>query len=316
MPQSVHNALLPNSGVTNQPTIPSGNLSVIDLTVNAGRTLDLTGGSLTVTGVLTMNGGNITVTGANLLTIGGGGSINRTTGSILGSIEKIYTSTGAFTYPVGTPTGHSPVAVNITALTTNPSNLRVSANDGTIPAIPPINDATTLDRYWTLTETGELTANVVFNYLLADVDGVETNYRTIRTFLTAANALPNGSPCPGAGSPCVDAGAHTITVNGIYTFSNWTAGEVAPVAANVSVSGRVLDAEGRAVSNAQISMIDGAGNIRLARTSPFGYFRFEEVEAGANYTFIIQHKRYEFTPQILTINEDVSEIIFVALTEE
>ena len=50
----------------------------------------------------------------------------------------------------------------------------------TAPANSPLNDATTLDRYWTLTETGDLTANLTFSYLVADVDGTESNYRIIR----------------------------------------------------------------------------------------------------------------------------------------
>lgn len=85
------------------------------------------------------------------------------------------------------------------------------------------------------------------------------------------------------------------------------------LAANVSVGGRVLTAEGRAVSNAQILMTDGNGNIQQARTSPFGYYRFDDVAAGATYTVNVVHKQYEFTPQIISVNEDLTELNFIAL---
>ncbi len=106
--------------------------------------------------------------------------ITRTSGVILGNIAKQFGATGSFTYPVGTPTGFSPVTANVTALAVNPSTLMVKANDGTAPAVPPLQDTTTLNRFWTLTETGDLTANVTFNYLQADVRGIEANYRTNR----------------------------------------------------------------------------------------------------------------------------------------
>ncbi len=310
-----HDVSIPAAGVINNPTISASDVSVNNLTLAAGRTLTINSNrTLNIAGVLTMNGNNIDASNG-VLALGTGATIVRTSGSVLGNFDKSFAATGAFVYHVGTATGYSPVNVNITALATNPSTLRVRANDGTAPATPPIADATSLDRYWTLTETGDLTANVVFNYLTADVDGNENNYRVFRVIGATAVGFPNAPPCPGAGSPCVDPGVNTITVNGLQTFSNWTAGELAPVAANVAVGGRIFDAEGRAVARAEIILIDANGNIRTARSNPFGYYRFEDVETGANYTINITHKQYQFTPQIISVTEDLQELNFTALPE-
>lgn len=85
-----------------------------------------------------------------------------------------------------------------------------------------------------------------------------------------------------------------------------------PTAANVSVGGRIFNANGTAVSNAQISMIDANGNVRQARSNPFGYYRFTEVAVGSTYTIIVGHKFYEFAPRVLSVVEDSETVDFVA----
>ena len=54
-------------------------------------------------------------------------------------------------------------------------------------------------------------------------------------------------------------------------------------AANVSVGGRVLSATGQAVFNARVVLADANGNTRVTYTSPFGYYMFENVQAGTYY---------------------------------
>ncbi len=85
-----------------------------------------------------------------------------------------------------------------------------------------------------------------------------------------------------------------------------------PSAASVSVAGRVLSAEGRGIAQARVSITDQNGTARTARTNSFGYFRFEAVGAGQIYTFDIRHKQYQFTPQTLPVNDDISDLNFIA----
>jgi endonuclease G len=90
----------------------------------------------------------------------------------------------------------------------------------------------------------------------------------------------------------------------------------APTAANVSVSGRVITQSGRGVRNVQIRMTDSNGNTRTAQTSTFGYYRFENVEAGETVVLSAQGgKRYTLaqTSLVRTVNEQISDADFVVV---
>jgi len=83
---------------------------------------------------------------------------------------------------------------------------------------------------------------------------------------------------------------------------------LAQTAANVNVSGRVLQTKGRGVANARVEMTDQGGNVRTARTNPFGYYRFNEVAVGETYIISAKHKNYEFDSQALAVNGSLSEV--------
>jgi subtilisin-like proprotein convertase family protein len=309
VPTAAHNVNIPSGGVPNQPTFGSGTTLVNDLTVGSGRSLSIENNStIVVNGLLTMSGNNIDATNG-LLSLTTNASVLHQSGHILGDVEKAFDGTGLFFFPVGTSTGFSPVQVNITALASVPSSLMVRANDGTVA---PLSDATTLDRYWTLTEVGDLTADVTFNYLQSDVDGNEASYRTTRVIGGSVTVFPNGQPCPGVGSPCVDASANTIFVGGLQVFSDWTASELAPTAAAVTVSGRVLTPEGRGLSRAVVTMMGADGTVRLSMSSAFGYFRFFDVPVGETYILSVRSKRYTFEPQVHNVMDEITDISFVA----
>lgn len=88
------------------------------------------------------------------------------------------------------------------------------------------------------------------------------------------------------------------------------------VAANVSVGGRVLtEKDGRPVTRATVTLTDQSGTTRTALTNAFGYFRFDDLEVGENYVFTVQHKLYEFAPRVISVNEDIGEIIFVPVSQ-
>lgn len=85
-----------------------------------------------------------------------------------------------------------------------------------------------------------------------------------------------------------------------------------PTAANVSVSGRVLTANGRTVHSAIITLTDQNGNTRTARSSSFGNFRFEEVEAGQLYIISVSSKHHQFAPQVIAVNEEITDLNLTA----
>lgn len=77
---------------------------------------------------------------------------------------------------------------------------------------------------------------------------------------------------------------------------------LAPTAADVTVSGRVVSASGRGIANASISLTDVKGNVRRVLTSTFGYYRFDDVRAGESYILSVQSKRFQFAKPSRVIN--------------
>ena len=210
--------------------------------------------------------------------------------------------TAATEYPVGTESGYSPVFAAVTALGQTPSNLAVRAVQGAQPNAPDPNLA--LKRYWTLTETGDLTANLTFNYLDKDVPtGVSENSFTLQKYEGGFTTIP----------ATIDTAANTATANGISQFSDWTL--LAPAgttAAGAAIGGRISNVKGRAVSGASVVLTDANGNTFTARTNGFGYYRFAEIPAGGTYIINARHKSYRFTPQIISLTGDLDGVDFVA----
>lgn len=91
--------------------------------------------------------------------------------------------------------------------------------------------------------------------------------------------------------------------------------QLTPTAANVSVGGRVSEANGRGISKASVSIADQNGHIRSALTNPFGYFRFEDVQAGRTYIVSVRSKQFQFAndTQVVLVHDDVTDLQFVAL---
>lgn len=85
-----------------------------------------------------------------------------------------------------------------------------------------------------------------------------------------------------------------------------------PTAAAVAISGRVTTREGNGIGNVLVQITDLAGSTWIARTGPFGYFRFEEVAVGQTYTVEVSSKRFSFASQSVTIYDEIHDLIFVA----
>lgn len=86
----------------------------------------------------------------------------------------------------------------------------------------------------------------------------------------------------------------------------------APTAATVSVSGRVLTPAGTGLRNAIVTLIDEAGTQRTARTSGFGYYRFDDVPAGGSVVVSVSSKIYRFEAQAFSVTGEVNNLNFTA----
>lgn len=83
-------------------------------------------------------------------------------------------------------------------------------------------------------------------------------------------------------------------------------------AAVASAGGRVMTASGRGIFNARVTLMDLSGNTRTAITNPFGYYRFDGIPTGGNYTIGVRSKSYTFTSQSMQINGNMSGVNFIA----
>lgn len=94
-------------------------------------------------------------------------------------------------------------------------------------------------------------------------------------------------------------------------FAAGTAGKLkpfAPTAADVSISGRVIDRGGRGVARVMLELADKAGNTLTARTNIFGYYAFDPVAAGQTYILTANAKNRRFTdnPRVVNALDDLT----------
>lgn len=112
----------------------------------------------------------------------------------------------------------------------------------------------------------------------------------------------------------ISATATNLTTLDTSEFSN--AKQVLnPTAAAVSVGGQVLTANGRGISGVRISLTDSNGFVRNVITNSFGFYRFVDVAAGETYVVTARHKSRQFMPQVVSVNEEMSEVNFIAESE-
>lgn len=88
----------------------------------------------------------------------------------------------------------------------------------------------------------------------------------------------------------------------------------APTAGDVTLAGRVTRADGRGISGARLMLTDDSGQVRSATTNPFGYYRFEGIEAGQAVVVRISSKRYMFTDpvRIISLGDSAFDVNFMA----
>lgn len=79
----------------------------------------------------------------------------------------------------------------------------------------------------------------------------------------------------------------------------------------VPVSGRVLNSNGQGVRNATVVITDSQGNRRTATTTSFGFYAFENVQAGGTYVFGVMSRRYRFASRVVNVTGPLTDVNFV-----
>lgn len=299
----------PRTGIIPAGTFSNGNIG--------GSTL---GGNIAFTGNLTLSG----VVNGNgfILALGCGATISGASPSnyFVGAMRKDFCAPGSFTFPVGDlpplrnsvqmgGPGFTPLTANVTALGIIPSSLTVTSFNATLAGLDPTRS---LDRNWSVIETGDLTADISFTYLPGDVNGNEADYRMFRRG-QVSNTITN--LCPGA--PCVNTGTDTMgPVTGLTEFGRFSAGEnLVPVAASIDIGGRVTTANG--VTGLPKVKVTISGSTltqpRTITTTPFGYYSFEDLPVGT-YVLTVESKQYTFSvpTRVITAEDNITNADFSA----
>jgi hypothetical protein len=153
-------------------TMPASPTTYENLQINNAGGITL-GGNVTAT-TLTLTDGALT-TGSNTLSIASGGSVVRTSGYVIGTLQKHIAAGSAVgvTYEIGTANGYSPVDILFANVTTA-GDLSAAIVPGDNPNIATsgIDQTKSVNEYWMFNGSAAFdTYTATFNFAAADVDG-------------------------------------------------------------------------------------------------------------------------------------------------
>lgn len=94
----------------------------------------------------------------------------------------------------------------------------------------------------------------------------------------------------------------------------WNFTPLAPTAAAVSITGRVKAANGAGIRNVVVTLTSPKGSTNIARSSSFGYYRFDEVPSCETYIVSVVSKRFIFAQASITIGvfDEITGLDFIA----
>ena len=305
----------------------SGALTVIDSTVSNNTAANPSGGlggGIENSGTLTVINSTIsgnTATGSN---INGGGILNRATANVYNSTVAFNQASGANS--AGGISSGASLTIRNSIIAANCTGSQLCSN-ATTPDVFNAGGSYVSNGYNLIGNRGAVTA---FNQT-GDQTGTGANPLDPLLSPLADNGGTTPTHALQPRSPAIDAGncfGCSLDQRGLTrpldfpNYSNAAGGDgsdigayelqIAPTAAAVSISGRVLTANGRGLLNAGVSIIGADGQTRTATTSAFGYFHFDGLTAGQTIIINVRSKRYIFAPQILALNETATGLILTA----
>lgn len=312
---------LTNSTVLNNTmTIDGGGIFVVGGTVTLTRSTVSGNGANNGAGIYNTNGSvtldTSTISGNVASNIGGGyyGFADLSTTSLSASASTIASNTAA-------TGGGVAVSAGVGASTANLDNTIVGDNSASAgPDIFSSSGVISSGGYNLI----ENTSGGTFVSLPTDITGVDPG------LLPLAN---NGGPTPthalNSTSPAIDKGNSTGTdqrgvarpidnpgiappLGGNNSDIGAFEASASPSAASVTIGGRVVSAAGKGIGNARVVLTEADGTTRQTVTNSFGYYRFADIAAGQTATLEVRSKRFGFLPQIINVNEEMSNLNFIA----
>lgn len=107
--------------------------------------------------------------------------------------------------------------------------------------------------------------------------------------------------------------------NGAPTGGGWNvdtidfAGAFACSSLPVTVSGRVMSADGRGLRNTIVNITGPNSFVSHATTSSFGFYQFQDIPAGQTYTVSISSRLFRFAPQTVEVSGNILNLDFIGL---
>jgi hypothetical protein len=268
-------------------------------------------------GTVIVNGSNITTVTFQVYIRGDGGAANWSTTTahpgdqwLLGvSLPEAYNLSGNLFNDLNQLSDNTVNGIPISM----PNGVQMYANlvnpiDGTVIGSVPINPDGTYSF------SGIPGGGVTYSVEISTIQGVPLQPSPSRNtppgwFFTGENV---GS---GPGSDGAHNGQILATVNNSdRTQVNFGISQT-PTAASVTVGGRILSEDGKGLRGVVIYLVSPDGTTRYTRSSMFGYYQFDEVEAGQTYVIGVSSKRYVFTQeiQVITVLDNATDINFYAV---
>jgi uncharacterized repeat protein (TIGR02543 family) len=255
------------SGTTAQSLTGTGSIAtftstLFNLAVNnsAGVTVGM---NIPVNGTLTLNGNLIT--GSSSINIASGGSVVRTSGAVVGNLQK-FIATGATTatFEIGDVSNYTPVSVAFVNVT-SAGNLTASTTSGLHPQISTSGLLTgkILNRYYTLTNgsIGFDNCDATFNFAAGDVVGNTANYQVKEYDASTWSAPTTANPLP-----------TSIQALGLTSFGDFAVGEPV-VLPTYTLTVNVTPSDGGTVTkDPDRATYDSASTVQLSAMPATGYY--------------------------------------------
>ena len=142
------------------------------------------------------------------------------------------------------------------------------------------------------------------------LDGNLAANRVAIAFTISGLSIPNGTEVMLRWSDPDHTGAdHGLSIDDFFVNARTT------TAANASLGGRVMTANGRGIAKVMVTVSGGTLTApRMTLTSPFGYYSVGELEAGQTYIVTVGSKSYTFAVPSRTVQlvDSISNVDFVA----
>ena len=178
------------------------------------------------TGLVNIGSTNFTF-GSSSLVLGTPSTTNMIIASTTGQVNKLWTTTGTFTFPIGEnglTASYLPVSLSVNSGVFAPGAVTGINVVNTMYNDPAITGSY-LNRYWNISQTGisSFNSDFVLQYLASDVTGTESNISTLRM-----------TPLPITTFNTANTTFHQLSATGLTSFGTFTGGVTQDKTVNLS----------------------------------------------------------------------------------